>query len=125
MKARFVSKGGWEKTFAFLSKAVAEEYYAPLKHKEAAVVASLEHYTPKDSGETAKSWYCDTDIYHGGAVMNVGNTNVINGFNVAVGLQYGHGTGTGGYVQGRDYINPAVKEPFDDAVEAVWKEVTE
>jgi hypothetical protein len=52
------------------------------------------------------------------------NTNVVNGFNVAIGLQYGHGTGTGGWVEGYDYINPALRPIFDEIADGVWEEVT-
>ena len=80
--------------------------------------------TPRDSGSTAASWSYEI-IDDGGQIRIVwSNSNVNNGFNVAVGLQYGHGTGTGGYVVGRDYINPAMRPTFDKIVEQMWRVVT-
>ena len=83
-------------------------------------VAALQMYTPKDSGETANSWKYE--------IFNLGiawiNTNVTsNGTPIAILLQYGHGTKNGGYVQGRDYINPALQPIFDEIADNCWKEV--
>ena len=83
-------------------------------------VAALQMYTPKDSGETANSW--KYEIFNLGIAWS--NTNVTsNGTPIAILLQYGHGTKNGGYVQGRDYINPAVQPIFDEIADACWKEV--
>ena len=83
-------------------------------------VAALQMYTPKDSGETANSW--KYEIFNLGIAWS--NTNVTgNGTPVAILLQYGHGTKNGGYVQGRDYINPALQPIFDEIADACWKEV--
>ena len=83
-------------------------------------VAALQMYTPKDSGETANSW--KYEIFNLGIVWS--NTNVTgNGTPVAILLQYGHGTKNGGYVQGRDYINPALQPIFDEIADNCWKEV--
>lgn len=83
-------------------------------------VAALQMYTPKDSGETANSW--KYEIFNLGIAWS--NTNVTsNGTSVAILLQYGHGTKNGGYVQGRDYINPALQPIFDEIADNCWKEV--
>ena len=83
-------------------------------------VAALQMYTPKDSGETANSW--KYEIFNFGIAWS--NTNVTgNGTPVAILLQYGHGTKNGGYVQGRDYINPALQPIFDEIADNCWKEV--
>ena len=83
-------------------------------------VAALQMYTPKDSGETANSW--KYEIFNLGIAWS--NTNVTgNGTPIAILLQYGHGTKNGGYVQGRDYINPALQPIFDEIADNCWKEV--
>lgn len=86
-------------------------------------VEALSAHTPIDTGYTASQW--DYRIVDDGDTVRIEwlNHNVVNGVNIAVILQYGHGTGTGGYVEGRDYINPAIQPIFDRIVENVWKEV--
>ena len=79
--------------------------------------------TPVDSGLTANSWGYDVSVSRGSYSITWTNTNVVNGVPIAIILQYGHGTGTGGYVQGRDYINPAIKPIFDMIANAIWQEV--
>lgn len=87
-------------------------------------VAALASATPVDSGETANSWTYKTEIGKDHASITFNNTNIQNGVPIAIILQYGHGTGTGGWVQGRDYINPAIQPIFDEIVNRAWKEVT-
>ena len=87
-------------------------------------IESLSALTPKDSGKTSRSWNYDIEISRSFAKISWYNTNVNDGANIAILLQYGHGTGTGGYVQGIDYINPAMRPIFDELVNAIWKEVT-
>lgn len=86
-------------------------------------VAALSSATPVESGRTASSWYYE--IKHGldSATIEYHNSNINDGVPIAIILQYGHGTGTGGYVEGRDYINPAIQPVFDRIVEDAWKEV--
>ncbi len=87
-------------------------------------VEALRKATPKDSGETANSWEYEVERNRQETTISWKNTHIENGyFNVALGLQYGHGTGTGGWVEGRDYINPAMKSVFDNAEEVVWNEI--
>lgn len=87
-------------------------------------VAALSSATPKDSGTTANSWGYEIEHSSGTAKIIFTNSNVNKGINIAVILQYGHGTGTGGWVQGRDYINPAIQPIFDKIADEAWKEVT-
>ena len=87
-------------------------------------VAALESATPKDSGETASSWYYRIEHSKGSSSIGFYNSNVNKGVVIAIILQYGHGTGTGGWVEGRDYINPAIQPIFDRIVDDAWKEVT-
>ena len=87
-------------------------------------VAALSSATPVDSGVTAGSWYYKISRQNGSARIDFLNSNTENGFPVAIMLQYGHGTGTGGWVEGRDYINPAIQPIFDKILADAWKEVT-
>lgn len=87
-------------------------------------VAALSSATPVDSGETASSWYYEVINENGSAAISFYNSNVNQGVPIAIILQYGHGTGTGGWVEGKDYINPAIQPIFDEIVDAAWKEVT-
>lgn len=87
-------------------------------------VAALQSATPKDTGLTADSWYYEITHKPGSTSISFHNSNIQDGVPIAIILQYGHGTGTGGWVQGRDYINPAVQPIFDEIVKKAWKEVT-
>ena len=87
-------------------------------------VQSLSSATPIDSGLAASSWYYETEISSTSAKITFYNSDIENGFPVAIMLQYGHGTGTGGWVEGRDYINPAIQPIFDKLADDAWKEVT-
>jgi hypothetical protein len=83
----------------------------------------LREATPKDSGKTAESWYYKIEQNNGSTSLSFYNSNENNGVIIAILLQYGHATGTGGYVEGIDYINPAVQPLFNELAEKVWKEV--
>lgn len=85
---------------------------------------ALSSATPVDSGLTAASWYYKLEVKDTYAAIMFCNSNVNKGVNIAIILQYGHGTGTGGWVEGRDYINPAIQPIFDSIVERAWGEVT-
>lgn len=87
-------------------------------------VMALSAATPLDSGLAAYSWDYEVSASGGTYTITWTNSDVENGFPVAIMLQYGYGTGTGGYVQGRDYINPAIRPIFDEISEKVWKAVT-
>lgn len=86
-------------------------------------VNALRSATPVQTGKTANSWSYKIERTGSGASIFWTNSNINNGVNIAVILQYGHGTGTGGYVQGRDYINPAMRPVFDKIADSAWREV--
>ena len=87
-------------------------------------VAALASATPVETGKTANSWYYEIKRQNGSVSLEFKNSNIKDGVPIAVILQYGHGTGTGGWVQGRDYINPAIQPIFDKIADSAWKEVT-
>lgn len=86
-------------------------------------VKALQSATPIDSGETARAWSYEIIANDGRYEIQFNNSNVNNGVSIAIILQYGHGTRNGGYVQGRDYINPALKQVFDEMTNELTKEV--
>lgn len=87
-------------------------------------VAALQSTTPYDTGLTASSWYYKIEIKDGIAIISFNNSNIQNGVPIAIILQYGHGTRNGGWVEGRDYINPALQPIFDKLANDAWREVT-
>jgi hypothetical protein len=87
-------------------------------------VTALAAATPTETGLTANSWGFEVTSKDGSVTLTWFNTNTIDGVNIAIILQYGHGTGTGGWVAGRDYINPAIQPIFDDIANEMWKKVT-
>lgn len=93
------------------------------KYGEAGVKA-LSAATPIDTGKTSQSWYYEIERKNGKVVLSFLNSNVNDGVPIAIILQYGHGTGTGGWVEGRDYINPAIRPIIDQIANDAWKEVT-
>lgn len=93
------------------------------KYGEAGVKA-LSAATPIDTGKTSQSWYYEIERKNGKVVLSFLNSNVNDGVPIAIILQYGHGTGTGGWVEGRDYINPAIRPIIDQITNDAWKEVT-
>lgn len=119
-----VSKGSTAKTEAFLRRALTVDVRGILNAAGAEGVRALVAATPIESGLAKDSWDYKIETFRGGARIIWTNSDVENGFPVAVMLQYGYGTGTGGYVQGRDYINPAMKPIFDQIADKVWKAVT-
>lgn len=120
----FTQKGNFSKTKKFLEKAKNLAHLGVFDKYGKMGVDALSASTPIDSGETANSWRYDVKISSGEVQISWYNTNVENGFPVAIMLQYGHGTGTGGYVQGRDYINPTMRPIFDAMANEAWREVT-
>lgn len=120
----FRQKGDFSQTVKFLKKANTDRILACLEKYGREGVAALASATPVDTGNTAKSWYYTIEKTKNTAKITFGNSNIQNGIPVAILLQYGHGTGTGGWVQGRDYINPAIQPIFDKIADAAWKEVT-
>ena len=120
----FIQNGDFSKLTRFLERAKEAVHLGDLDKYGRAGVAALASATPVDSGETASSWYYEITNKNGSAVISFRNSNVQNGVPIAIILQYGHGTGTGGWVQGRDYINPAIQPIFDQIANNAWKEVT-
>lgn len=120
------SIGDWVKTEMWLRKLSKDYYLQILDEKAKEGVEALRAATPKRTGKTANSW--TYTVKHTDATTTIvwENTNLTSqGDPVAILLQFGHGTGTGGYVQGQDYINPALQPVFDDIVDAVCKVVKE
>ena len=120
---RLTSKGDFSNTFRFLKKVDNFQITKILDKYGKMGVNALANATPLDSGKTAESWGYEISVKKEGATIHWTNTNQNNGVYIAVILQYGHGTGTGGYVQGIDYINPAIRPVFDKIVEEAWMEV--
>ena len=124
MKISFTSKGDFSKTIKFLNKVKNVKINDILSKYGKIGVNALTQATPKDSGVTSRSWNYKIEVNNDNASIVWYNTNVVKGVNIAVILQYGHGTRNGGWVEGRDYINPAMKPIFDKIADQVWKEVT-
>lgn len=121
---RFRHKGDFSKLTRFLERAKETVKLIDLDKYGREGVAALASATPVESGLTANSWYYEIENTKGSARINFNNRNIQNGVPIAIILQYGHGTGTGGWVEGRDYINPAIQPIFDAIVENAWREVT-
>jgi hypothetical protein len=120
---KITSGGNTNRTDAFLDRMIHGDLFPSLDGYAQKGVDALRAVTPAESGLTADSWIYEIERSGDNTTIWWLNTNVVNGFNVAIGLQYGHGTGSGGWVQGYDYINPALKPIFDDIANEVWKEV--
>ena len=121
---RVRQKGSLAKATSYLVKLDKAVKFADLDKYGREGVAALASATPVDSGLTANSWHYEIVRARGTARITFYNSNIQNGIPIAIILQYGHGTGTGGWVQGRDYINPAIQPIFDKIAENAWKEVT-
>lgn len=121
---RFSQKGDFSKLTSFLEKAKGAVRLGDLDKYGREGVAALASATPIDSGETASSWSYKIVNTQGSAKITFYNSNIQNGVPIAIILQYGHGTRNGGWVQGRDYINPAIQPIFDKIVNNAWREVT-
>lgn len=120
----FRQKGDFSKLTRYLEKAKEVVKIGDLDKYGREGVAALESATPVDSGKTAGSWYYDIENKNGSAKITFNNSNINDGVPIAIILQYGHGTGTGGWVEGRDYINPAIQPIFDKIANNAWREVT-
>ena len=121
---RFIHRGDLSATKRFLKKARDAEYLKELKKYGEKGVEALREATPKRTGKTANSWYYE--IHGSGSEVSIvwSNSNVNEGANIAVLIQFGHGLKNGGYVKGIDYINPARRSGFEDIADSAWKEVT-
>lgn len=116
--------GNFNNTERFLNGAKKLDAKRILESYAKEGVRALSSATPVDSGLTASSWDYKINISKGSYSISWTNSNVVDGVPIAIILQYGHGTGTGGYVQGRDYINPALRPIFDKIADSVWREVS-
>lgn len=114
---------GWGRTEDFLRKTVNLDIRSLLAKYGERGVTALASGTPVESGQTANSWYYEIEGGRDSYTISWCNSNIVNGANIAILLQYGHGTGTGGYVEGRDYINPEIQPVFDQMAQEAWKAV--
>ena len=121
---KFRHKGDFSKFTRYLERTKESVRLGDLDRYGREGVAALASATPVDTGLTASSWYYKIEHTKRSAKISFYNSNIQNGVPIAIILQYGHGTGTGGWVEGRDYINPAVQPIFDRIVNEAWKEVT-
>lgn len=120
----FRQRGSFRKTERLLKKSLGRDYVSVLSKYGEQGVSALSAGTPLESGLTASSWSYEIIQNDTGVSVVWNNSNVNKGVNIALILQYGHGTRNGGWVEGRDYINPALQSIFDKMAEAAWKEVT-
>ena len=120
----FRQKGDFSKLSKYLERVKEAAKVGVLDKYGQTGVAALSSATPVESGLTAQSWYYEIEHTKSSAVIRFLNSNVNKGVPIAIILQYGHGTGTGGWVEGRDYINPAIQPIFDNIAKDAWKEVT-
>lgn len=120
----FRQKGNFDNLTEYLIKNKRVLRNIDLDQYGRAGVAALMSATPVDTGLTANSWYYEINRSNGRATISFYNSNIQRGIPIAIILQYGHGTGTGGWVEGRDYINPAIQPIFDKIADRAWKEVT-
>ena len=120
----FRQKGDFKKLTRYLERAKEVVKLGDLDKYGREGVQALSSATPVDSGLTASSWYYTIENKNGTSKIMFNNSNIQNGVPIAVILQYGHGTGTGGWVEGRDYINPAIRPIFEKIAESAWREVT-
>ena len=120
----FRQKGDFSKLTSFLERAKNVVKAGDLDKYGREGVAALASATPVESGLTASSWYYEVKSQNGSATISFYNSNVNKGVPIAIILQYGHGTRNGGWIEGRDYINPAIQPVFDKIADAAWREVT-
>ena len=120
----FRQKGDFSKLTSYLERVREAAKIGTLDRYGREGVAALKSATPVDSGKTADSWYYEITRTSGSVSIVFNNSNINDGVPIAIILQMGHGTGTGGWVQGRDYINPAIQPVFDKIANDAWKEVS-
>lgn len=120
----FRHKGNFDKLTIYLEKVKKTARLGDLDKYGRKGVAALASATPVDTGLTASSWYYEIKRQNGVVALNFCNSNINNGVPIAIILQYGHGTRNGGWVEGRDYINPVIQPIFDKIANNAWREVT-
>ena len=124
MKISFSHRGSFSKTEKFLSRSSRKDYRYILERYGARGVIALENATPVDTSLTKNSWSYKITKERYGYSLSWHNTNMAGGIPVVILIQYGHGTRGGTYVQGIDFINPAIKPILDGIANDIWKEVT-
>lgn len=124
MKITVSHKGNFKKLESFLERVAELIKMGELDRYGKMGVEALAEATPKDTGRTSEMWDYEIIRNPKGVTISWSNSNVNDGVNIAVILQLGHGTGTGGYVTGIDYINPAMHDVFQDIADSLWKEIT-
>ena len=120
----YKSKGNFSKTLKYFNKMKTIADRLNLQAYGQRGINALKAATPIETGKTADSWYFTTDINNDRIKLIWSNSNVNDGANIAILIQYGHGTGWGTYVEGIDYINPSMRPIFEEISQLVWKEVT-
>ena len=119
----FKHRGSFKNTETFFKKLLKRDFLSNLNKYGKMGVEALSAATPRDTGKTADSWDYSIEESKNGVKIVWTNSNVNKGVNIALLLQYGHATRNGGYVMGRDYINPAIQPIFDQILETAWGEV--
>lgn len=121
---RITSSGDWRNTFDWLKRTLKGDFFGELDRYGRMGVEALSRATPVNTGATASAWYYRVISDRTGHRVEWHNDEVdANGTPIVIMLQYGHGTGTGGYVQGRDFINPAIRPVMDQIANEIWKKV--
>lgn len=120
----FRQKGNFSKLDRYFEKVREAAKLGVLDKYGREGVAALSSATPVETGKTASSWYYEIKRQNGSVSIVFNNSNINKGVPIAIILQYGHGTGNGGWVQGIDYINPAIQPIFTEMANEAWKEVT-
>ena len=120
----FTQKGDFKKLNSFLERLKEKVKIGNLDYYGREGINALKQYTPVNSGLTSESWYYKIVRENESTSIIFNNSNINKGVPIAIILQYGHGTKNGGWVEGRDYINPAIQPVFDKLAEEAWKEVT-
>lgn len=117
------TKGNFTKTMNFFRSLLRIDYMQILREYGDRGVEALRDATPVDTGLTANSWYYDIVETQSGLSIRWNNSNIQNGLVIAILLEYGHATKNGGYVEGKDYINPALRNEFEEMAAKAWREV--
>lgn len=118
-------RGNFKKANIFFDKLITAAQYRTIEEYAKRGVQALQDATPKDTGLTSESWYYQITTTENGLTIEWLNSNVKDGYNIALLIQYGHGTRNGGYVAGIDYINPALRPIFKEISDGIWREVTQ
>lgn len=121
---KITQKGDFSKTERFFNRLLRKNYLNIIADYANRGIEALKQATPENTGKTADSWSYEIVKGKGKTTLYFTNSNVQNGCNVAILLIYGHGTRNGGYVQGNDFVTPALRPIFQDLADKIWREVT-